>query len=71
LERRIILKPWPEIPRSALAAFDAEIARDRKNKRLRKLGDSPAEAVATLKRLLHKRVTKAAVQAAIVAPGKT
>jgi hypothetical protein len=64
------LKPWPEIPRSALAAFDAEIARDRKNKTLRKLGESPMEAAATLKRLLHKRLSKAAVQAAIVAQKK-
>ena len=64
------MESWPEIPRSALLAFDAEIARDRKNKTLRKLGDSPLEAAATLKRLLHKRLSKTAVQAAIVAQGK-
>jgi hypothetical protein len=64
------LKAWPKIPHSALIAFDAEIDRDRKNKRLLKLGDCPSEAVATMRRLLHKRLNKAAIQTAIVAQKK-
>ena len=49
------LSAVPEIPASALAEFDAEIERDRKAGRLVKLGDTPGEAVAALKRLGRKR----------------
>jgi prevent-host-death family protein len=49
------LSAVPEIPASALAQFDAEIERDRKNGRLVKLGDTPEEAVAALRRLGRKR----------------
>ena len=45
----------PELSGSTLAAFEAEIARDRKAGALRKLGDHPAEAVTALKRLPGKR----------------
>jgi len=45
----------PEIPSSALAAFDVEIERDRKAGRLVKLGDTPGKAVAALKRLGRNR----------------
>jgi len=45
----------PEIPASALAKFEAEIARDRKTKSLIKLGDTPAEAAANLKSGKFKR----------------
>jgi prevent-host-death family protein len=45
----------PEIPASALAAFDAEIERDRKAGKLVKLGDTPQEAGAALNRLGRKR----------------
>jgi hypothetical protein len=40
----------PELSLSALAAFEDEIALDRKKGSLRKLGDSPAAAVASLRR---------------------
>ena len=49
------LSAAPEIPASALAEFDAEIERDRKAGRLVKLGDTPKEAIAALKRLGQKR----------------
>jgi len=49
------LSATPEIPVSALAEFDAEIERDRKAGKLVKLGDTPAEAVAALRRLGGKR----------------
>jgi len=49
------LSAVPEIPASALAEFDAEIERDRKAGRLVKLGDTPGEAVAGLRRLGRKR----------------
>ncbi len=49
------LSAAPEIPASALAEFDAEIKRDRKARRLIKLGDTPKEAVAALRRLAQKR----------------
>jgi len=49
------LSAVPEIPASALAEFDAEIERDRKAGRLVKLGDTPGEAVAALRRLGRKR----------------
>jgi prevent-host-death family protein len=49
------LSAIPEIPASALAEFDAEIERDRKAGRLVKLGDTPGEAVAALRRLGRKR----------------
>jgi len=49
------LSAVPEIPASALAEFDAEIERDRKAGRLLKLGDTPEETVAALKRLGRKR----------------
>ena len=49
------LSALPEIPASALAAFDAEIERDRKAGRLVKLGDTPGEAVAALRRFGRKR----------------
>lgn len=64
------MKSWPEIPRSALVAWDAEIARDRKNKTLGKLGSNAAEAAAVLSRLSHKRSTRVAVKAAITSQGK-
>ena len=60
------MKSWPEIPHSALVKWDAEIARDRKNGRLLKLGDSPVEVVSALKWLSRKQWTRAAVQASIV-----
>jgi prevent-host-death family protein len=41
----------PEIPLSALKKFEAEIERDRKAGKLVKLGDTPEEAVAALRRL--------------------
>jgi len=49
------LQAVPEIPLSALAEFDAEIERDRKAGRLIKLGDTPAETVAALRRMGRKR----------------
>jgi len=49
------LSAVPEIPTSALAEFDAEIERDRKAGRLVKLGNTPEEAVAALKRPGRKR----------------
>ena len=49
------LSAIPEIPASALAKFDAEIERDRKAGRLVKLGDTPEEAVAALRRPGRKR----------------
>jgi prevent-host-death family protein len=49
------LQAVPEIPLSALAEFDAEIERDRKAGRLIKLGDTPEETVATLRRMGRKR----------------
>jgi len=49
------LSAVPEIPISALAEFDAEIERDRKAGRLVKLGDTPEEAIAALRRLGRKR----------------
>ena len=49
------LSAVPEIPASALAEFDAEIERDRKAGTLVKLGDTPGEAVAALRRLGRKR----------------
>ena len=45
----------PEIPASALAEFDAEIERDIKAGKAITLGNTPAEAVAALKRLGQKR----------------
>ncbi len=45
----------PEISPSAAAAIEAEIERDRKAGRLVKLGDTPEEAVATLRRWDKKR----------------
>ncbi|MCE0483935.1 MAG: type II toxin-antitoxin system Phd/YefM family antitoxin [Methylacidiphilales bacterium] len=48
------LSAVPEIPVSALAEFDAEIEQDRKAGRLGKLGNTPEEAVSTLKRLGRK-----------------
>lgn len=49
------LQAIPEIPLSALAEFEAEIERDRKAGRLIKLGDTPQEAAAALRRLGRKR----------------
>ena len=49
------LSAVPEIPASALAEFDAEIERDRKAGKLVKLGSTPAEASANLKRGKFKR----------------
>ena len=45
----------PEISPSAAAAIEAEIEQDRKAGRLLKLGDTPEEAVATLRRWDKKR----------------
>ena len=45
----------PEVPASALAEFEAEIARDRKTGSLIKLGATPAEAAANLRRNRFKR----------------
>jgi hypothetical protein len=50
------LQAIPEIPASSLAKFEAEIERDRAAGRLVKLGDTPKEAVAKLKRLNPDRV---------------
>jgi len=49
------LSAIPEIPASALAEFEAEIERDRSAGRLLKLGDTPTEAVAALRRLGRKQ----------------
>ena len=49
------LSAVPVISDYALAEFDAEIERDRKAGRLVKLGDTPKEAVAALRRLGRKR----------------
>jgi prevent-host-death family protein len=45
----------PEIPATALAAFEAEIGRDRKSGKLVKLGDTAKEAAAALRGLKKKR----------------
>ncbi len=45
----------PEISPLAAAAIEAEIERDRKAGRLTKLGDTPEEAVATLRKWDKKR----------------
>jgi hypothetical protein len=44
-------RSWPEIPLCALVAFEAEIAGDRKNKTLVKLGNTPKQTVAAMGRL--------------------
>jgi antitoxin (DNA-binding transcriptional repressor) of toxin-antitoxin stability system len=45
----------PEIPPSALAAFEAEIVAERKSKRLRKLGGNSGAAARALRRALPDR----------------
>lgn len=41
----------PEFSQKALDSFEREIERDRKTGRLQKLGDSPASAASTLRKL--------------------
>lgn len=44
------LAPWPVVPASALADFEAEIERDRRAGQLKPLGRTPAATAKALKR---------------------